>query len=65
MKKLLTLQKKLLTLQLPFYETRAAPNGEAKRKFNAGFMLLCFVLMWFNFLVWGIVGLITAFRVMF
>lgn len=58
--------KKFLSLQLPFYCTRPDGNGYIGSFWmNAAFMLLCFIIAWINFLVWGIVGLIVAFRVVF
>lgn len=59
--------RNLLSLQLPFYATR--PSGGdgmiGTFYFNALFMIICFFLFWVNFLVWGVVGLVVAFRVLF
>ena len=59
--------RNLFTLALPFYTTR--PHGANKEtasfSMNALFMMICFLIMWLNFFVWGIIGLITAFKVVF
>jgi len=55
---------KNLGLVVPFYVTRVTASGETGAFYmNAWLAIFCFFLMWMNFLIWNIVALIAAFKV--
>jgi len=58
---------KNLSLQLPYYVTRPHGANQETMQFsmNAYFLLITILIIWINVFVWGIIGLITAVKVVF
>ncbi len=55
-----------LTMQLPFYVTNKMADGSIGAFwFNAWILLLAQFLFFANAIVWGIIGLVVAFNVVF